>query len=152
MLFRSPGTAANTLGTLGTNAATLGSTIDPNLVYYSPQFLSSDDFVDNLIYRFGHNNSERLQFFIQDQSIKQTLDYGGFQFLPYISGGTVSGKCAPFPVIGSGGQPVNSAQQNYACDNLIPLFPGQPNTFALDRKSTRLNSSHEIPSRMPSSA
>ena len=31
-----PGTAANTLGTLGTNAATLGSTIDPNLVYYSP--------------------------------------------------------------------------------------------------------------------
>ncbi len=34
-----PGTAANTLGTLGTNAATLGSTIDPNLVYYAPSFL-----------------------------------------------------------------------------------------------------------------
>jgi len=125
-----PGTAANTLGTLGTNAATLGSTIDPNLVYYSPQFLSSDDFVDNLIYRFGHNNNQRLQFFIQDQSITQTLDYGGFQYLPYISGGTTEGKCAPYPVIGSNGIPVNSAQQNYACDNLIPLFPGQPNTYA----------------------
>ena len=117
------------LGRLGTNAATLGSTIDPNLVYYSPQFLSSNDFVDNLIYRFGHNNGQRLQFFIQDQSITQTLDYGGFQFLPYISGGTTAGKCAPFPVTGPNG-PVNLPPQNYACDNLIPLFPGQPNTYA----------------------
>ncbi len=125
-----PGAAANTLGTLGTNAASLDSTIDPNLVYYAPQFLASDDFVDNLIYRFGRNNSQRLQFFIQDQSVNQTLDYGGFQYLPYISGGTTSGKCAPYPVIGSQGLPVNSAPQNYACDNLIPLFPGQPNTYA----------------------
>ena len=86
--------------------------------------------MDNLIYRFGHNNNQRLQFFIQDQSITQTLDYGGFQYLPYISGGTTSGKCAPYPIIGSNGIPVNSAQQNYACDSLIPLFPGQPNTYA----------------------
>ncbi len=125
-----PGTAANTLGTLGTNAATLGSTIDPNLVYYSPQFLSSNDFLDNLIYRFGKNENQRLQFFIQSQSIDQTLDYGGFQFLPYISGGTTSGKCAPYPVQGPNGVPVNSAPQNYACNSLIPLFPGQPNTYA----------------------
>jgi hypothetical protein len=123
------GTAANTLGTLGTNAATLGSTIDPNLVYYSPSYLSSNDFVDNAIYRFGNNNSQRLQFFIQDQAIHQTLDYGGFQYLPYISGGTSAGKCAPYPVIGPNG-PVNTQQQNYACDSLIPLFPGQPNTYA----------------------
>ena len=123
------GTAANTLGTLGTNAATLGSTIDPNLVYYSPSYLSSNDFVDNAIYRFGKNNSQRLQFFIQDQAITQTLDYGGFQFLPYISGGTTAGRCAPYPVNGPGG-PVNSTQQNFACDSLIPLFPGQPNTYA----------------------
>jgi hypothetical protein len=124
------GTAANTLGTLGTNAATLGSTIDPNLVYYAPQFLKSNDFVDNLIYRFGSNENQRLQFFIQNQAITQTLDYGGFQYLPYISGGTTSGKCAPYPIIGPNGIPVNSAQQNYACDSLIPLFPGQPTTYA----------------------
>jgi hypothetical protein len=127
--YGTPGTAANTLGTLGTNAATLGSTIDPNLVYYAPQFLSSQDFLDNLIYRFGANENQRLQFFIQTQTIKQTLDYGGFQYLPYISGGTTSGRCSPYPIIGPNG-PVNSAQQNYACDNLIPLFPGQPNTYA----------------------
>ncbi len=125
-----PGTAANTLGTLGTNAATLGSVIDPNLVYYAPQFLSTNDFVDNLIWRFGKNQGQRLQFFIQDQQITQKLDYGGFQFLPYISGGSTSGKCSSFPVIGPGGQPVNSPSQNFACNNLIPLFPGQPNTYA----------------------
>jgi hypothetical protein len=124
-----PGTAANTLGVLSTNAATLGSTINPNQVYYAPQFLASDDFVDNLIYRFGPNNNQKLQFFIQDQAITQTLDYGGFQYLPYISGGTTAGKCAPYPVTGPNG-PINTQQQNYACDNLIPLFPGQPNTYA----------------------
>jgi hypothetical protein len=133
------GTAANTLGTLGTNAATLGSSIDPNLVYYAPSFLSSNDFVDNAIYRFGKNNSQRLQFFIQDQAITQTLDYGGFQYLPYISGGTTSGKCAPYPVSGPNG-PVNSVQQNYACDSLIPLFPGQPNTYAFVSQADALKS------------
>ena len=134
-----PGTAANALGTLGTNAATLGSTIDPNLVYYAPQFLSSNDFVDNLIYRFGRNENQRLQFFIQDQAIAQTLDYGGFQYLPYISGGTTSGKCAPYVVTGPNG-PVNSPQQNYACDSLIPLFPGQPNTYAFVSQPDQLKS------------
>jgi hypothetical protein len=134
-----PGTAANTLGTLGTNAATLGSTIDPNLVYYAPSFLSSNDFVDNAIYRFGKNNGQRLQFFIQDQAITQTLDYGGFQYLPYISGGTTAGRCAPYPVNGPNG-PVNTAQQNYACDSLIPLFPGQPNTYAFVSQPDSLKS------------
>ncbi len=124
-----PGTAANTLGFLSTNASTLGSTINPNQVYYAPQFLSSNDFLDNLIYRFGHNNNQRLQFFIQNQAITQTLDYGGFQYLPYISGGTTAGKCAPYPVTGPNG-PINTLTQNYACDNLLPLFPGQPNTYA----------------------
>ena len=121
--YGAPGSAANTLGTLGTNAATLGSTIDPNLVYYAPSFRASNDFVDNAIYRFGKNNSQRLQFFIQDQAITQTLDYGGFQYLPYISGGTTAGKCAPYPVSGPGG-PINTLQQNFACNSLIPLFPG----------------------------
>jgi hypothetical protein len=137
--YGTPGTAANTLGTLGTNAATLGSSIDPNLVYYAPSFLKSNDFVDNLIYRFGRNQNQRLQFFIQDQAITQTLDYGGFQFLPYISGGTAAGKCAPYPVIGPQG-PVNTPQQNFACDSLIPLFPGQPKTYSFVSRADQLKS------------
>jgi hypothetical protein len=137
--YGAPGSAANTLGTLGTNAATLGSTIDPNLVYYAPSFRASNDFVDNAIYRFGKNNSQRLQFFIQDQAITQTLDYGGFQYLPYISGGTTAGKCAPYPVNGPGG-PVNTSQQNYACDSLIPLFPGQRTTYGFVSQADQLKS------------
>ena len=99
--YGTPGTAAATLGTLGTNAATLGSVIDPNSVYYAPQFVASNDFIDNLIYRFGKNESQRLQFFIQNQSINQTLDYGGFQNLQYITGGKNAGQCSRYPVIGS---------------------------------------------------
>ena len=102
-------------------------------------FCASNDFVDNAIYRFGKNNAQRLQFFIQDQAINQTLDYGGFQYLPYISGGTTAGKCAPYPVNGPGG-PVNTLQQNYACDSLIPLFPGQPNTYAFVSQADALKS------------
>ena len=34
----------------------------------------------------------------------------------------------------------------------VPLFIGEGEKVKVDRKSTRLNSSHEIPSRMPSSA
>ena len=127
--YGTPGTAAATLGTLGTNAATLGSVIDPNLVYYAPQHLTSNDFVDNLIWRFGKNQSQRLQFFIQNQAIAQTLDYGGFQFLPYISGGTNVGQCWSYPIVHADGT-TNSLQQNYSCDRLIPLFPGQPATYS----------------------
>ena len=124
-----PGTAAASLGTLGTNAATLGSTIDPNLVYYAPSYLKSNDFVDNLIWRFGKNQSQRLQFFIQDQAITQNLDYGGFQYLPYISGGQQPGQCWSYPLVGPNG-PINTAQQNFACDRLIPLYPGQPAAYS----------------------
>jgi hypothetical protein len=134
-----PGTAANTLGTLGTNAASLGSVIDPNLVYFAPSYLSSNDFVDNLIYRFGKNDNQRLQFFIQDQAITEDLNYGGYQNLPYITGGTNAGQCAPFPVIGPNG-PVNTVQQQFACKNLIPLYPGQPNTYSYVTQPDQLKS------------
>lgn len=129
------GTAANTLGTLGGNAASLGSEIDPNLVYYSPEFLSSNDFVDNLIYRFGKNQRQRLQFFVQKQDISQQLDYGGYTNLFYASGGGGNGQCSQF-LIGSG----NTNAQNLACESLIPLYPGQPSTSAYVTSADRLSS------------
>lgn len=133
------GAAANSLGTLGTNAATLGSVIDPNMVYYAPSYLSSNDFVDNAIWRFGENQTQRLQFFVQDQAIKQDLDYGGYTHLPYISGGTNPGQCAPYAVEGPYG-PINSPQQQFACKSLIPLYPGQPNTYSYVTSPDQLNS------------
>ena len=40
----------------------------------------------------------------------------------------------------------------YGYDRLLLATGGTPAQLPVDRKSTRLNSSHEIPSRMPSSA
>ena len=46
-----------------------------------------------------------------------------------------------------------SAGQTLAAETIsAPALPVPPVSTATDRKSTRLNSSHEIPSRMPSSA
>lgn len=136
------GTAAATLGTLGTNAATLGSVIDPNLVYYAPQKLISNDFVDNLIWRFGKNQTQRLQFFIQKQDITQNLDYGGFSNLPYVAGGTNPGQCWSYPVLGATG-PVNSASQQFLCNHLIPLFPGQRNPYGFVNQADQQTSPFE---------
>ena len=135
-----PGTAANTLGTLGTNAATLGSTIDPNLVYYAPQFLSSNDFVDNLIYRFGKNQGQRLQFFIQDQDITQHARLRRLQYLPYISGGTTAGQ-----VRALSGASVPTARSTPPSRTLPATrssrsFPGQPNTYAFVSQADSLKS------------
>ena len=129
------GTAANTLGTRGGNAASLGSEIDPNLVYYSPAYLSSNDFVDNLVYRFGKNQRQRLQFFIQNQDIRQDLDYGGYQNLFYASGGGSNGQCSQY-LVGSG----NTPAQNLACESLIPLYPGQPSTGSIVTQPDQLYS------------
>ncbi len=108
----------------------LGSVIDPNSVYYAPQFLASNDFVDNLIYRFGKNNSQRLQFFIQRPIDQADARLRRFSATCRTSpGGKHAGQCSRYPVIGSNG-PVNSSQQNFVCDALIPMFPGQPNSYA----------------------
>ena len=140
--YGSRDSAANALGSRGTNAAALGSQIDPNLVYYSPQFLGSNDLVDNLIWRFGRGLRERLQLFVQRQDIRQDLDYGGFQALHYISGGSASGTqvgtCAQFPPAG-GDNSVNSQAQNAAC-SIVPLYPGQPAPWSYVSQPDRLYS------------
>ena len=136
--------SANTLGTRGTNAATLGTTVDPNLVFFSPSFLGSNDFVDNLIYRFGRNGSQRLQFFFQGQAVKQDLDYGGYQGLQYVSGGPglapLQGTCPVTPPVGTPDQPANSPAQNIFCQRIMPLYPGQPSASAFVTQPDRLYS------------
>jgi len=136
--------AANTLGTRGTNAATLGTLVDPNLVFFSPAFIGSNDYVDNLIYRFGKFKRQRLQFFYQGQAIKQDLDYGGSNGLTYASGGPgvypLQGTCPQLPPIGTPDAPPNSAAQNIFCQSIVPLYPGQSNAAALVPQPDRLYS------------
>ncbi len=129
--------SAATLGTRGTNAASLGSLIDPNLVYYSPLSLHSTDFVDNFVYRFGRNRHEYLQLFAQKQNIKQVLDYGGFENLFYSSGGGFQGQCSQ-NIVGFFDAP-NTPSQNIACDSLIPLYPRQASTSAYVGEADRLH-------------
>ncbi|HZZ65907.1 MAG TPA: carboxypeptidase regulatory-like domain-containing protein [Candidatus Baltobacteraceae bacterium] len=133
------GMAANVLGSRGTNAASLGSLIDPNLVYYSPMNLHSNDFVDNLIYRFGRNNHEYLQLFGQSQAVNQTLDYGGSENLFYSSGGGLQGQCSQ-SIVGIIDAP-NTPAQDLACQSLIPLYPAQKTTSSYVGQPDHLNNS-----------
>jgi hypothetical protein len=41
----------------------------------------SRDFLDNLIYKFGHGNNQSVQLFVQNQIVHQNLDYGGYGLL-----------------------------------------------------------------------
>ena len=136
--------AANTLGTRGTNAATLGTEVDPNLVYYSPSFIGSNDYVDNLIYRFGKNKRQHLQFFMQGQAIQQDLDYGGYQALTYASAGPgiapLQGTCPAAPPLSTPSAPANSAAQNIFCQSVVPFYPGQPSASANVSQPDRLYS------------
>lgn len=130
------GASAATLGSRGTNAATLNSAVDPNIVYFGPAFLSSRDFVDNLTYRFGAHDTQRVQIFFQRQDIRQDLDYGGFTNLFYASG--LQGSCnqAVLGNVPNGVPPEHSI----FCDKIVPLFPGQPNAAAFVAQADRLDS------------
>ena len=61
------------------------STADQRTLYttsvFNQSFQSSRNFLNNLVYKFGRDQSEQLQFFLQSQVIHQNLDYGGPQLL-----------------------------------------------------------------------
>lgn len=46
--------------------------------YFNPSSQQTNDFLDNLIYKFGHQDNQSAQLFVQTQSVRQNLDYGGF--------------------------------------------------------------------------
>ncbi len=78
-------------GTPANSIAADPTTIDPSLqslytadqrtLYQTAVFNTADQqtrtFLDNLVLRFGHNNGQSLQFFLQSQIVRQDLDYGG---------------------------------------------------------------------------
>ena len=49
--------------------------------FYNPKSQHTSDFIDNLVYKFGRDNHEQLQFFMQSQNLSQDLDYGGYHQL-----------------------------------------------------------------------
>jgi hypothetical protein len=88
----------NAYGPYGINAAGIladPTTQDPNLetlftaperrIYTTAVFnkasQDSRDFLDNLVYKFGHDNNHSVQLFVQNQIVHDQLDYGGYQIL-----------------------------------------------------------------------
>jgi len=48
---------------------------------FNKSFQSSRDFLDNMIFKFGHDQTQQIQFFAQSQALHQALDYGGAAIL-----------------------------------------------------------------------
>jgi hypothetical protein len=88
-------------GPYGTDAAGIiadPTTQDPNLLtlYTAPErriyttavfnkaSQDSRDVLDNLVYKFGHDNGQSIQFFVQNQVLHENLDYGGYELLTAI--------------------------------------------------------------------
>jgi hypothetical protein len=79
-------------GTAADSIAADPTTVDPSLItYFGQQYRqiyttaafnkatqNSRDFLDNLVYKFGHQNGQSLQLFLQNQVVHQDLDYGGY--------------------------------------------------------------------------
>ena len=125
-----PGTAANTLGTLGTNAATLGSTIDPEpgLLLAAVSVVQRLRRQPDLPVRQEQRASSCSSSFKARRSSRRSIT-AAFSSCRTSRAARRPAGARPYPVIGPNG-PVNSPQQQYSCDSLIPLFPGQPNTYA----------------------
>lgn len=51
--------------------------------FYSSSFITANDIVDNLYYKFGKHNSQSLQFFFQNQQVNSLGTYGGGSSVPY---------------------------------------------------------------------
>ncbi|MBD5603759.1 MAG: TonB-dependent receptor [Candidatus Eremiobacteraeota bacterium] len=78
-------------GTLATSIGADPTIIDPSLqsfytadqrrlyqtAIFNPSIQAARTFLDNLVLRFGHQNGQSLQFFIQSQIVHEDLDYGG---------------------------------------------------------------------------
>jgi len=61
---------ASQSGARGTDSTSIGA-------FFGRSDVSSEDFVENAIYKFGKDNSQQLQFFYQNQAIDFAFGYGG---------------------------------------------------------------------------
>ncbi len=85
-------------GPYGINAASIAAdptTIDPaqstlfasadrrifTTAFFNKSHQDSRDFLDNLVYKFGHDNAQSIQLFGQSQVVHEGLDFGGYGLL-----------------------------------------------------------------------
>lgn len=99
-----------------------------------PQELRTTDIIDNLVFRFGKNNANALQFFFQNLDVRQRLDYGGYQNLktpdPFALGIISSQINDPFAGL-------QDPSLTFARQALIPQNPvGPPGTVLTGPETT----------------
>jgi len=81
---------------------------------FNKSWQSNQDLVDNFIYKFGENQHEALQVFVQQQIIHTNLDYGGFKSI----------NAVPQTIFFQNNPNVNPA--NAPIDSLNVLFGAPP--------------------------
>ncbi len=115
-------------GASGTNGASIGyyypGANDPGTgvgVYNTAFNQQSNQFIDNLFVKFGKDQKQQFQFFVQNQIVRQGLGYNGFASTPYLSGSD------PLAALYLSTGVVNQSQVS----SLVPLFPGQTSPVQL---------------------
>ncbi|MGP6156839.1 MAG: TonB-dependent receptor domain-containing protein, partial [Vulcanimicrobiaceae bacterium] len=94
--------------------------------FYNPANTTTDDWLDNFVFKFGPNQVRSLQFFIEDQHLLEKLDYGGLANGQNFTGVNVA---TPFPPgVNFGTNPFASifgstSLANKALTSVYPAFP-----------------------------
>jgi len=90
-------------------------------VYNTAFDQQSNDFIDNLFLKFGKNQAQQLQVFVQSQAVRQGQGYNGYSSSSYLSGTDPNTALYDAYYQGSNGIPSVLGYPN----QLVPLFPGQ---------------------------
>ena len=108
----------------------MGSTIDPNLVYYSPLYLGVERFRRQLDLPLREQQQPAAAVLHSRPGDHADARLRRLSVSCRIS--RAARRRANARRFRSSVRRARStpAQQNFACDSLIPLFPGQPNTYA----------------------
>ena len=124
-------------GTRGLNGPSIGiyypGANDPGTgvdVYNTAANQSAKDFIDNLFYKFGRDQNQQVQVFLQSQVVRQGLGYNGFATTPYLSGtNPLETGYAPQDLLYAQNSSLQNAptadQVLQRVRSVIPLYPGQ---------------------------
>jgi len=102
----------NQIGPAGTKAADIGQYLG------GTNDVEGRDLVSNLVYKFGKNNEQALQFLYQNQAVRFGLNYGGLNGLFNVSGDPI----ALSPTVGIG-QGIGLTKLDI--QTIVGLHPGQ---------------------------
>ena len=113
--YGQPGTPGANLG-IYTDATSLTSINGANAVgvISTAADQESNDLLGNFFYKFGKNNSQYVQFLVQNQIVRQGENYNGFANLCYAS-------CSPSGTYLGAGLTGSDPE----LQAVVPLFPGQ---------------------------